>query len=136
MALLAACGGDAPNVEAFAREADARCAVAEQQLEAVGWPADDELSLETAAPAIADTAEIHRDLVIDLRELAGDGPGLAVVEAGERVATTHERLHEAAARGDRAGFDAALTDLVTHDKAAAEASRRLGLRTCYDRPAS
>jgi hypothetical protein len=134
--LVGACArSGGPDPETFARQADARCAEANARLEAVIWPPDDDLSLRTAAAPIAESGDIHRALVADLRAIAGNGPGRSVVAAGERLVAAYDDLEASASRGDQPAFDAALTDLVTRSDAAAEASRRLGLRTCYDAPA-
>lgn len=126
--LVAACGGGDQASADVRRQADELCGAANQRLEAVEWPADDQLTVRSAAPAISETLAVHRDLLDALATLDGLDK---LVGAGGPVVETLDRLRQASSNGDDAAFDAALAALVAETEDAADASERLGLATCY-----
>jgi hypothetical protein len=141
-ALAAGCGAGAPSGRLSAevvQQADERCAEANQALEEVDWPGEERLSLETAAPAIADTAAVHTDLLADLAGLP--------VEPGERAALDELTgaaqpilgllgdMEEAARTGDAAAFAQTLGAVEDQAETAAAVSESLGLSACYRPPA-
>jgi hypothetical protein len=135
--LVAACAPVAAGEEVRA-SAITRCEAAAGELEAVTWPEDDDLTLRSVSAALADTAQVHRDLIADLAGMSDDTAGGRAVrelsEAAQPVVAALETTASAAGQDDNEGFEAGLQEVIRAGQAAMDASERLGLLPCYATP--
>ena len=124
--------GRGPSKEEFIERADAVCAAASEEADAIEQPVD--VSLEDTAAYFDEIAEIQRDEVQQLRSLEVPDEDQQTINefigAQDQLTAQFEDLAEAARAGDQDGFDAVFAEIVAIQTRASDLARDYGLQTC------
>lgn len=145
--LLAGCGGgqagepasgggaQAAVSDGVRQQAESLCVESTGRLEGVSWPADSDVSVASAAPALEETVQIHRGLLDGLAQLPAAGTDRAALDelasAGGTLVDALELMRQASYDGDSSAFSAAFEEVALRAQEAADTAARLGMPGCY-----
>lgn len=145
--LLAGCGGgqagepapgggaEAAVSDGVRQQAESLCVQSTGRLDGVTWPADEDVTVASAAPALEETVQIHRGLLDGLSQLPADGADRAALDelasAGGTLVDALEGMQQASADGNEEAFYAAFEEVALRAQEAADTGARLGMPSCY-----